>query len=64
LLQKIKELWHEIHKNIAFQKLRFAVNFEEIFQIIFHHLYIPVGMAKLTVAYDRLLWLSSDYWLQ
>jgi hypothetical protein len=62
--QKIKEQWHEVHKNIAFQKLRFAVNFEGIFKVIFHHLFIPVDMASLTVAYDRLIQLSSAYWLQ
>jgi hypothetical protein len=48
-------------KNIVFQKLRFTVNFEGIFQVIFHHLYIPVGMARLAVANDHPLWLSSEY---
>jgi hypothetical protein len=48
--QKIKNYGTRFSKNIVFQKLRFAVNFEGIFQVIFHHLYVPVGMARLAVA--------------
>jgi hypothetical protein len=64
LHKKSKNYGTRFIKMLLFQKLRVAVNFEGIFQVIFHHVYIPVGMAKLTVAYDRPLGLSNVYWLQ